>query len=207
MGYLPCDMVDIWNQYLWLLLCSIALEVGLDGVGVQSLFLEVSNQGRDVAVGDTDALGAGGVDGVEQAGPVGVIGHDEAGIDISATFRAADGHPAGGTGSGDVAELIKPGSGVGGRWREDHAPFPESFKLVLITGVNVFVRWESDTYLFKTGKEVGHGAVYTDGTLFRVEAGEDALRFAQGIGKDDAALLLFLIGFPPAMHGFNDGFT
>ena len=52
----------------------------------------------DRAVRDDHALGAGRVDGGEQAGPVGVVGQHEAAIDAAPAPLAAQLHPAAGEG-------------------------------------------------------------------------------------------------------------
>ena len=72
------------------------------------MFLQPADQRRDVTVRDPDRLGAGLLDGLQQFGPIGVIGEDEATIERKSPAWSADAHPSRGKGGGGGAEAAQP---------------------------------------------------------------------------------------------------
>src|ERR1051325_9705178 len=83
-------------------------EVGLEGGGGVVLFGEVALELVGVAVGGDDVVSAGFFDGLEELGPVDVVGEDEAAVGGAAASESADLHPAGGDGDGERGELADP---------------------------------------------------------------------------------------------------
>src|SRR5271157_2245999 len=71
-----------------------------DDVGVLALGLEPAGDRGGVAVSLQDPLRTGGLNGVQQAGPVHVTGEHEPSIDRLSAPRAADPHPARGEAGG-----------------------------------------------------------------------------------------------------------
>ena len=64
---------------------------------------------------------------------------------------------------------------------------------------------EVDAGLFVGLAELFYGAVEEDGSDVGVEGGEDALRFSEGVGKDDGGAVLALVVAPPVVDLLMDG--
>ena len=92
--------------------------------GLQPLLAQPAHHHRLVAVGDDDALGAGGADGRLQARPVGMVAEHEAAVHALAAARAAQLHPAAGEGIAEVAEAPRPGAAVHRRRGDDQRARP-----------------------------------------------------------------------------------
>ena len=148
-------------------------------------------------MGDDDALGAGGGNGLLQAGPVGVVAHDEAAVHPAPPPRAAHLHPARGKGIRVVAKAPQP-QRAGGRGRRDDQRAGQ--RGLVDAGVGHQLRGRQRHAFGAVG-----GVEWLDGAVAdqRADAGvgtvQDALRLAKGVGVDDGAAPGRRVGLPPGV--------
>ena len=159
------------------------------------MFLQPAHQRRDVAVRDPDRLGAGLLDGLQQRGPIGVIGEHEAAVQRAPAARAPDAHPARGEGRGGGAEAAQPCRPLGERRRHDQR-----------FGVDRSVRRQrqGDSLRPVDGIDPFHRLVKNQGAGAGVEHRQNALRLAHRVREQNAGAPRLPVRAPPVLD-LRDG--
>lgn len=125
-----------------------------------------------------------------------MVGQDKAAVDRAAAALATDAHPAGGEGGRHVAEAAQPRRALGRGRGDDQRLRPVLAGRGVADGVPV---GQGHTGGAVDGVEAGHGPVGVDRPDGRIDAGQDALCLAQGVGEEHARSPGGLVGPPPGI--------
>ena len=169
---------------------------------VQPQFAQVTHQYADRTVGDHHPFRAGLFDGPQQAGPVGMIGQHEATTHAAPTSCTAQHHPAAGERVAVLAEALHPTAPACRRWRENQCLAQRGVGLLEITCVLGFR--DSNAALAVHPVQRFDRAVHQNRADAGVDAVQDALRLAEGVGEQHARLALLGIGAPPFVDPFEN---
>ena len=147
-------------------------------------------------MGDKNAVGAGRLDGSDEAGKVGMIGDDKPLPETAPAADAPDGHPSRGLGHRHLAEHAQPPAS-GHRRRRDHQRPPLTDALG--PRRHSIDRRQTDAAIPIGANELHDGAVAVDRADRRIDHRREALRLAEGISEEDARFPLRLIRPPPGI--------
>jgi len=171
-------------------------------IGLQTAFLaQPAHQGVGVTVCHSHRCRAAGFDRLKDTRPIDMVRENKAAVQRFTATVAPHRHPAGGEAEGIRRESADPGRILGRTGCDDNPP-PHQPGFGLRIGRNRLGQRSARRPV--VGIQSFHRAVHADGPDRGIEAAKHPLRFAQGIGEQDAGPPFRLIVPPPLVDLAKD---